>query len=694
MTTKKSLLLILILLLAGCTADLNKPVSSNSYLELPATLTPETNPLRSPTSTLYVIQTRTIWPTLTPSATPTLFATPQSYLGTPVPSSALPIGEDNISQLELVGQWGKGPLEAVAFSPNGKTFAAASFYGVAIYYTDALTEAPTWVPFETYNQFDQIVYNSDGDYLAFLGDNPNYLELETQLFIEDSDFIEGIPPKARISVTNGTTAVSPDGSREFRGGLGYIYSSEFYDLYGYERHTEEIVYKEVYDTSTGDLIYELPDDPIYITIEERMEPESCDMVFWSPCGNAWMDLVIAPSKAEFSPDGNLLAVLYHAFSLGTDAYNTLRLYDADTGELLSIIGSYEDPVKDFSFSPDSNSILVGFVDGSLQKWDLEEKEATYGAQHFNSDIRGFSFSADGRFILVLRDRRLEVRSLQDGSLVASYSASTYALSPDGESVAIGDWDGMIRLRNIASGEVIRRYQGHTGKIFALAFSEDGLYLVSSSEDCSVRLWNARTGEYQRTMEVTEVDYYEGIATDVRIFIWHLEFLPESPLVMGFGSFGTAVTWDRYSGQSHLVIESAPLDYYQGMVTVAPHYPGSFGVDLENDRFFIGELVYDLETGSEIGKYNFEEEETQPEDCYPYGPISIDRKLRFTKGRGELVGKICILDNQTMELVRTVQVMPKLGYGYSYVAWPFLSPDGTQLIVPTYDGLLFVYQIDN
>ena len=260
-------------------------------------------------------------------------------------------------------------------------------------------------------------------------------------------------------------------------------------------------------------------------------------------------------------------------------------------------------------------------------------------------------------------------------------------------MAIGDWDGMIRLRDIASGEVIRRYHGHTGKIFALAFSDDGLYLVSSSEDCSVRLWNARTGEYQRTMEVTEVDYYEGIATDVRIFIWHLEFLPESPLVMGFGSFGTAVTWNRYSGQSQLVVESVPLDYYQGMVTVAPHYPGSFGVDLENDRFYIGELAYDLETGGQIGVYNIEEEK-QPMDCDPFGPVSNDGGLRFTKGRGELVGKICILDNQTMELMGTFQVLPKLGYGYSYVAWPFLSPDGTQLIVPTYDGLLFIYQIAN
>jgi WD40 repeat protein len=46
----------------------------------------------------------------------------------------------------------------------------------------------------------------------------------------------------------------------------------------------------------------------------------------------------------------------------------------------------------------------------------------------------------------------------------------------------------IQVFDPATGTLRGRLSGHTGTVFALAFSRDGLYLASGSEDTTARLW--------------------------------------------------------------------------------------------------------------------------------------------------------------------------------------------------------------
>lgn len=56
------------------------------------------------------------------------------------------------------------------------------------------------------------------------------------------------------------------------------------------------------------------------------------------------------------------------------------------------------------------------------------------------------------------------------------------------------------------------------------------------------------------------------------------------MLIGFGSWGTVVNWNVNSGAKNYVIQSGALKYYNGMVTLKPHFPENFDVDTTNNFF--------------------------------------------------------------------------------------------------------------
>lgn len=666
------ILTVLVLLIASC---------SPQATQLPTVVDVENEVRVLPTATSKPIETAIISSEITtiPSVNNTDTPTPAptdvlSLIGTPLPKNPEPIDINTYTRLERIGQWGRGSIQGVGFTPDGKSFIAISEMGWSIYNMDALDQPPQWTAFDKPALFDEFYFSSDGTLIKFYSSTWNSSTTVIRSFPSaEIQQLENGAVWLKPNVIQDSDIKSPNGSMIFK---SYVYTNP-------ENITEEKSIREMYN-GNNQLLYSLSDYVPPVTYSDRNGPEGCDLSVFSPCGNALMPLATTPVKTLFSADNRTFTALYAPTGLYLGlmkAFSYIRIYDSATGNLLGSLGGFTKPVQDFDYSPGGKLLVVGFVDGSIVLWDIAKSQSVYGSRHMNAPAWRIEYSHDSKYLLIQRADELEVRLTTNGALVYRFGMAEFAVSPVRNWVALGSDTGNIQIRDLDSGAEVMNIKAHDDRIYSIAFSPDGLYLATSGRDCDIKLWDLGSGKLLHYFEETAVDAYE-IGDVSRIFSTYLEFVPGKNMLIGFGSWGTVVNWNVNSGATNYVIQSSALEYYNGMITLKPHFPEFFDTDTVNDRFYINENGFNLITGESLGAYTAPT--NLPEGCSAVGPQSVDQKLLFTLGYDSHEGEVCILNAETMELLGSLRA--------PWANWLYLSPDGKQLIVMVGSGSVYVYQI--
>ena len=204
----------------------------------------------------------------------------------------------------------------------------------------------------------------------------------------------------------------------------------------------------------------------------------------------------AVTYAAFSPDGNRI--------LTASEDRTARVWDAATGleELPPM--EHSAGINLAKFSPDGGTIVTCSIDGIGKLWNTAHGHLLRASFKHDDLIGTLAFSrTNERFITGSADQTARVWSLATGALltpplVHEGRVRTVAFSPDGDRVATGCTEDAARIWSLPSGKPVTPLLKHLGAVWHVEFSEDGSTLVSAGgkfkQSGDIRVWNATTGE--------------------------------------------------------------------------------------------------------------------------------------------------------------------------------------------------------
>jgi WD40 repeat protein len=224
------------------------------------------------------------------------------------------------------------------------------------------------------------------------------------------------------------------------------------------------------------------------------------------------------NACAFSPDGHWIV------SAGGEEFGSkdskLRFWEAVTGRVVDILEGHKDAANACAFSPDGHLIVSAGDDKTLRLWEVTNRKPLRILEGHTGVIHACAFSPDGRWLASAsgdRERALRLWEVDSGKPLKKLQGHTdavtaCALSPDGHCIvsAGGKRDKTLRvwdattLREVTRGGTdtsvgadailpILILEGHSAAVNAFAISPDGRFIISASEDRTLRIWDPRKG---------------------------------------------------------------------------------------------------------------------------------------------------------------------------------------------------------
>ena len=194
-------------------------------------------------------------------------------------------------------------------------------------------------------------------------------------------------------------------------------------------------------------------------------------------------------------------------------HGDVKLWDFSSGTLIRNLSGHDGEVTSIAISSDGTTVVSGGCDsiddiqgpvciqGRVKLWETATGKLLRDFGEYDGLVTAVAISPSGDQVLAgSYDGTLRLWDSATGQLLHLIKAHsnwirTVAFSPDGSLLlSAADWENTLKLWDTKTGELLRNLEGHNQQITSATFSRDGRSLLSGSKDATARIWDVSTGK--------------------------------------------------------------------------------------------------------------------------------------------------------------------------------------------------------